>query len=168
MDTVTLSKQNRLFWLGRYLERAYAGITATRPLFEADTDGREGDYADYCRRVGIPDTYKNTADFVRRFYFDDNDPNSALELKENFTSNLFRHLIFALEYAPSEKFYIGLGYNHKTKTDMTTASRNFLSGFSAAAGLNTQKLRVGIAFAQPHIGGTTFMVNFSTNLYEFK
>lgn len=99
---------------------------------------------------------------------DDNDPNSALELKENFASNLFRHLIFALEYAPSEKFYIGLGYNHKTKTDMTTASRNFLSGFSAAAGLNTQKLRVGIAFAQPHIGGTTFMVNFSTNLYEFK
>ena len=54
------------------------------------------------------------------------------------------------------------------KNDMTTASRNFLSGFSAAAGLNTHKLRVGIAFAQPHIGGTTFMVNFSTNLYEFK
>ena len=23
MDTVTLSKQNRLFWLGRYVERVY-------------------------------------------------------------------------------------------------------------------------------------------------
>ena len=34
MGTVTLTKHNRLFWLGRYLERAYAGITATRPLFE--------------------------------------------------------------------------------------------------------------------------------------
>ena len=99
---------------------------------------------------------------------DDNDPNSALELKSKFISNLFRHMVFALEYAPTEKFYIGLGYNHKTKTDMATYSRNFLSGFSAAAGLNTSKLRVGIAFAQPHIGGTTFMVNFSTNLYEFK
>ena len=26
MDTVTLSKQNRLFWLGRYTSRAYGSI----------------------------------------------------------------------------------------------------------------------------------------------
>ena len=99
---------------------------------------------------------------------DDNDPYSSLVLKDKFISNFFRHMIFAVEYAPSEKFYVGLGYNHKTKTDMTTFSRNFLSGFSAAAGLNTSKFRVGVAFAQPHIGGTTFMVNLSTNLYEFR
>ncbi len=98
---------------------------------------------------------------------DSNDPNSPQVLKDKFISNLFRHLIFALEYAPSNKFYIGVGYNHKTKTDMATYSRSFISGFSAAAGLNTSKFRVGIAFAQPHIGGTTFMVNLSTNLYEF-
>lgn len=104
-------------------------------------------------------------------YYDkenDNDPNSPLVLKDKFISNLFRHLIFAVEYAPADKFYIGVGYNHKTKTDMTTFSRNFLSGFSAGAGLKTSKFRIGAAFAQPHIGGTTFMVNLTTNLYEFK
>lgn len=98
---------------------------------------------------------------------DSNDPNSSLVLKDNFASNLFRHLIFALEYVPSDKFYVGIGYNNKTKTDMATYSRSFISGFSAAAGLKTSKLRVGVALSQPHVGGTTFMVNFSTNLYEF-
>ena len=99
---------------------------------------------------------------------DDNDPNSSIELTEKFMSSFFRHLIFGLEYAPTGKFYLGVGYNYKTKTDMATFNRNFLSGFSATAGLNTSKLRIGLAFAQPHTGGTTFMVNFSTNLYEFK
>lgn len=98
---------------------------------------------------------------------DGNDPNSGLELKDKFAGNLFRHLIFGLEYAPSEKFYVGLGYNHKVKTDMATFSRNFVSGFSAGAGLRTSKFRVGIALAQPHTGGMTFMVNLAANLYEF-
>lgn len=97
-----------------------------------------------------------------------NDANSSLVIKDNFMGNLFRHLIFALEYAPSDKFYVGIGYNYKTKTDMSTYARNFLLGFSAGAGLRASKFRVGVAFAQPHIGGTTFMVNLATNLYEFR
>lgn len=98
---------------------------------------------------------------------DDNDPNSPIELKDEFISNFFRHLIFGLEYAPSDKFYVGLGYNHKVKTDMARFSRSFISGFSAGAGLRTSKFRVGIALAQPHSGGMTFMVNLATNIYEF-
>ncbi len=98
---------------------------------------------------------------------DANDANSPLVLKDNFVGNLFRHLIFAVEYAPSDRFYIGVGYNYKTRTDMATFSRNFISGFSAGAGFRTNKFRVGVALAQPHIGGTTFMVNLSTSLYEF-
>lgn len=98
---------------------------------------------------------------------DDNDPNSGLELKDGFMGNLFRHLIFGLEYVPSEKFYVGAGYNHRTKTDMATFSRNFFSGFSVGAGLRASKFRVGVALAQPHTGGTTFMVNLAANLYEF-
>ena len=98
---------------------------------------------------------------------DANDANSPLVLKDNFVGNLFRHLIFAVEYAPSDRFYIGVGYNYKTRTDMATFARNFISGFSAGAGFRTNKFRVGVALAQPHIGGTTFMVNLSTSLYEF-
>ena len=87
--------------------------------------------------------------------------------KEAFMSSLFRHLTFGVEYAPSSKFYIGLGYSYKTRTDMTTYSRNFLSGFSLGAGFNTNALGFGVALAQPHVGGTTFMFNLRCNIAQF-
>lgn len=94
---------------------------------------------------------------------DDSDP----KVKDSFGSNLFRHLIFAADFVPSEKFHIGIGYNYKTRTDMATYKRSFLSGFSVCAGLNVRNFGVGIALAQPHTGATTIMLNLSTKLYEF-
>ena len=67
---------------------------------------------------------------------------------------------------PSDKFFVSLGYNYKTRTDMSTYSRSFLSGFSLGAGIRVKAFGVGVAFAQPHKGATTFMVNFSTNFNE--
>ena len=89
------------------------------------------------------------------------------QLKDTFTSNLFRHLIFAADFVPSERFHIGIGYNYKTRTDMSTYSRNLLSGFSVGAGLNVSKFGIGIALSQPHAGGTTFMFNLTANINEF-
>jgi hypothetical protein len=79
---------------------------------------------------------------------------------------LFRHLVFAAEYVPSSNFYFGVGYNYKTRTDMSTYSRSFLSGLSACAGLNVSHFSVGIAFAQPHNSASTFMVNLSMCLSD--
>ena len=89
---------------------------------------------------------------------------SNLIEKSSFGSNLFRHLTFGVEYVPSDKFYIGLGYNHKTRTDMSTYSRSFVSGFSLGAGFKSNVVGVGVAVAQPHTGATTFMANFSVQL----
>lgn len=88
------------------------------------------------------------------------------ELKDSFVSNLFRHLIFSANFVPSDKFYVGLAYNYKTRTDMSTYSRNFLSGVSIGAGIKVKAFGVGVAFAQPHKGATTFMVNFTTNFND--
>ena len=58
-------------------------------------------------------------------YYDMEDNGSEIRvLKQSFMSNLFRHLVFGLQYAPSDKFYIALGYNYKTRTDMSTYNRN--------------------------------------------
>lgn len=97
---------------------------------------------------------------------DKNSTTSSLVEKSSFASNLFRHLTFAVELLPSDKFYIGLGYDYKTRTDMANYTRNFLSGFSLAAGLKTNSLGFGVAFAQPHIGGTTFMFNLTMSISE--
>lgn len=96
----------------------------------------------------------------------DGSDNAELKIKDSFGSNLLRHLVFAADFVPSDKFHLGIGYNYKTRTDMSTYSRSFLSGFSIGAGLKLRYFGLGIALAQPHTGATTFMVNISTNLSE--
>lgn len=101
-------------------------------------------------------------------YYDpgDGSASSQPQLKSSFASNLFRHLVFGADLISNRNFYIGLGYNYKMRTDMATYSRNFISGWSLAAGLNVKAFNLGIAFAQPHTGGTTFMVNLTMSLND--
>lgn len=107
MGTITLSKANRLFWLGRYLERVYTALRATKDIFEADTDGCEADYAAYCRALGIPNEYRNTADFIRRYYFDAANPcsvasslgyayDNAIVLRETLSSDTLAYVQMAV------------------------------------------------------------------------
>lgn len=97
---------------------------------------------------------------------DKNDPDKYLEKKANFFSDLFRHLVFGLQYAPTEKFYIGMGYNYKTRTDMSAYQRNFLSGFSLGAGIRVKSFGVGIAYAMPHKSASTLMLNLNWNIFD--
>lgn len=97
-------------------------------------------------------------------YLDAGDGTSEPEMKDTFKSNLFRHLVFGADIIASPNYYIGLGYNYKTRTDMSTYSRSFLSGFSLCGGINVRSFAVGVAFAQPHTGATTFMLNLTCRL----
>lgn len=94
----------------------------------------------------------------------DGTDSSNFEIKENFASNLFRHLIFSADLIISKNWYIGLGYNYKIRTDMASYHRNFLSGWSLAGGINVKAFKVGLAFAQPHTGASTFMLNLNCSL----
>lgn len=84
--------------------------------------------------------------------------------KESFGSNLFRHLVFGADLISSPNWYIGIGYNYKTRTDMSTYSRSLLSGMSLAAGLKVNEFGFGVALAQPHTGATTFMLNLNCDI----
>lgn len=77
MGTVTLSKQNRLFWLGRYAERVYANIQIMMKQYDKLIDGEGMDYFAFCRRMGIACSYKSGEDFCHRYLFDIADPNSV-------------------------------------------------------------------------------------------
>ena len=99
-------------------------------------------------------------------YLDAGDGTTDPELKDSFKSNLFRHLVFGADIIASPNYYIGLGYNYKTRTDMSTYSRSFLSGFSLCGGFNVRSFSIGAAFSQPHTGATTFMLNITCSLSE--
>lgn len=100
-------------------------------------------------------------------YYETGDGTEAPRLKDNFGSNLFRHLIFAVDFIPGDNFNISLGYNYKTRTDMSTYSRSILSGFTIGAGLKVKMFGIGIALAQPHKSATSLMLNISTSLLDF-
>ncbi len=97
----------------------------------------------------------------------DGSDSSEPKIKDSFSSNLFRHLVFGADLISSSNFYLGIGYNYKTRTDMSTYSRSFLSGFSLAGGIKVKSFNVGVAFAQPHSGATTLMLNLSCNINDF-
>jgi len=99
-------------------------------------------------------------------YYETGNGSEDVKIKNSFGSNLMRHLVFAADFIPSETFHIGIGYNYKTRTDMSTYSRSFLSGLSVGAGLKVKSFGIGVALSQPHNGATTFMFNLSTNLSE--
>lgn len=97
---------------------------------------------------------------------DVNNPNSDLVKKDSFGSNLLRHLVFAADILPTNNLYLGIGYNYRTRTDMATYKRDFMSGLSLAAGLKVRAFGFGAAFARPHTGATTFMFNMTTSIGE--
>ena len=77
MDSITLSKQNRLFWLGRYSERVYTAVQILMSQMDRLLDGGEVDYPDFCHRLGIPCPYQSAEDFVCTYLFSPEDPNSV-------------------------------------------------------------------------------------------
>lgn len=83
------------------------------------------------------------------------------EAEYKFIPTLFRHLAFGLQYMPSERLYIALGYNYKTRGDMGTHQRNLLSGFSLGVGLNVKDFGIGVSFSQPHRSASTVGLNLS-------
>ena len=97
---------------------------------------------------------------------DINNPNSGLIKKDSFGSNLLRHLVFAADILPSNNIYLGIGYNYRTRTDMATYKRDFMSGLSVCGGLKVRAFGFGAAFARPHTGASTFMFNLTTSIGE--
>lgn len=87
MGSVTLSMQNRLFWLGRYSERVYTTVQFMLEQYDRLIDGAGMDYGDFCRRMGIPCLYDNGEDFCRRYLFDGENPCSIRSSVENMLGN---------------------------------------------------------------------------------
>ena len=89
-----------------------------------------------------------------------------LEEKSGFISNFFRHLVFGLQWQPSDKFYACLAYNYKTYTDNTNFNNSFFSAFSLGAGFKTRGFYVGASFAMPQKSAPTLLFNLACSIGE--
>lgn len=91
-----------------------------------------------------------------------------LERKNTFFKTLTRHLVFGVDYVPSENFWLGIGFNPKTNQDMSLETGNKLGGFSFGGGVRIHKFDVSASVARYHPSATSLMVSISTTLDDFK
>lgn len=77
MGAITLSKTNRLYWLGRYVERAYIAIELMEEAYDVSIDGPAFDYVAYCEKLHIPSGYPDVDAFLKGYLFDASNPDSA-------------------------------------------------------------------------------------------
>jgi len=106
MGTV-LSKQNRLYWLGRYNERVYTSLQHAMGLYDLAIDQPAADYRDLCERLEISGDYPDISSFLRSWLFDADNPDSiaasaasmignGMVLRETISSTTLSYLQMAV------------------------------------------------------------------------
>ncbi len=116
MDIITIEKMDHLFWLGRYIERVSTTLKAYFGVYDKMIDKDRDYYKNICADIGIPDVYGSKEEFIKRYPYDANDPNSI-------TSSLNR----AYDNAIVMRDYIGtetMSYVQLAMDDMAKASRS--------------------------------------------
>lgn len=99
-------------------------------------------------------------------YYVHEDGEEVRQADGGFFKNFFRHLIFGIEYNSNDKFYVNLAYNYKTQSDLSSYQRNFFSGFSFGGGLNVRAFSIGLAYAYPHKGASTLLLNLGLDISD--
>ena len=87
MGSLTLSKINRLYWMGRYAERVHTTLRFLLKYYDELIDGQPQDHHEICQELVIPDIYKDNADFLFNFTFDPNNPNSMYVAADRMLGN---------------------------------------------------------------------------------
>lgn len=75
MGTVSVAQMDELFWLGRYTERVYTTIHLYIRYYDEMIE-RANLFADFCSRMEIPNIYASREDFVKRYGYDESNPDS--------------------------------------------------------------------------------------------
>ena len=107
MGTISVINTNRLYWLGRYSERVYTTLRIFCMSFEKLIEQFTEDYSEICRTLDIPNIYADKDDFIGRYAFSDEDPNSiisnliraydnAIELRDEIGSETLAYIQLAL------------------------------------------------------------------------
>ena len=73
---LSVEHSDQLYWLGRYSERVYTTLRYFAERFDSLIEVKNEDYDEFCRRQDIPNIYTSKEDFIARYCFDENDPNS--------------------------------------------------------------------------------------------
>lgn len=78
MGIKSVMNTDRLYWLGRYSERVYTTLKLFSISFDTLIEQYAEDYRSFCESIEIPDIYRDKDDFIDRYAFSPEDPNSII------------------------------------------------------------------------------------------
>lgn len=115
-----------------------------------------------------PLRFSVTAMYLNRWKFNYVDASlKETELNENIFQTAVKHLVFGVDFIPSENFWVGIGYNPKTGADMQLKEGgNRLGGFSAGAGLKISRFDLSVSAARYHPSALSLMLSLSMSLSD--
>lgn len=76
MGIISIEKVDHLFWLGRYTERVFTTLRTFFKYFDRMLDMDDEAYKGFCEKLAIPVIYENMDDFIDKYLFSLEDPNS--------------------------------------------------------------------------------------------
>ena len=78
MGIISVEQADHLYWLGRYTERVYTTLCFYSKSFDIMIDEKIESYQEFCKSIDIPNIYSSKKDFLRRYPFDDKNPDSII------------------------------------------------------------------------------------------
>ncbi len=114
MGAISLEKVNGLYWMGRYTERVFTTMQMFNRIYDRMIDQDDFAYDDFCHRLAIPNIYTSKEDFIRRYLFDPENPDSllanmyraydnAIIHREDISSEVLAYIHLALDVLKSSK-----------------------------------------------------------------
>lgn len=79
-------------------------------------------------------------------------------------SKFFDHAVIGMDFLPTDNFYVSLGYNFRRTNEMKVADSSHWAGFTAGAGLQIKRFKLGAAYAKYHLSTSSLLFNLSMTL----
>lgn len=84
--------------------------------------------------------------------------------KLNFGQKFIRHLVLGADILLSDQFYVAAGYNFARGKELKEEGGSNWTGATIGAGLQLTKVKVGISYANYHVGASSVTFNFGLQL----
>ena len=108
MGIISIEKADHLFWLGRYTERVFTTLQTFFKYFDQMLDRDDKAYKTFCEKLAIPVIYEDMDDFIAKYLFSAEDPNSvysnmmrafdnAVILRDELSSDTLSYIQMALD-----------------------------------------------------------------------
>ena len=78
------------------------------------------------------------------------------------------HFNLGVDITPTHLFYVAAGYNFRRAYEMKAAGSSHATGLSFGAGLNLNRIKLGMAYGKYHVGAPTLAFSLAYSLHKTK